>query len=85
MMKGYVKFYNRVKGYGFIVKDKTEYFFSHRDLNRISGSEIIPKENTKVYFDVEKSKEPNAKRDKAVKVCIINDKSASEVGNVKQS
>jgi cold shock CspA family protein len=82
MIKGYVKFYNRIKGYGFIVKDKAEYFFSHRDLKRdVSGSEIIPKESTKVYFEVEKSKDPTAKRDRAINVCILNDKSTSEVGN----
>jgi cold shock CspA family protein len=84
MMKGYVKFYNRIKGYGFIVKDKAEYFFSHRDLKRdVSGSEIIPKESTKVYFEVEKSKDHTAKRDKAINVRILNDKLTGEVGNDK--
>ena len=65
MEEGYVKFFNPVKGYGFIKGEKKEYFFHVSDIDPIDAQDIG--EGAKVEFETVS----HPKGEKATKVKIL--------------
>jgi CspA family cold shock protein len=53
MPSGTVKWFNRVKGYGFIRADSGEEIFVHRTGLSLEGRSQTLRENDRVSFDVE--------------------------------
>lgn len=67
MEKGFIKMYDSLKGFGFIItEDEDELYFSKQDIHPKSGN-ILLREGLKVGFDVKRE----MRGDRAVNVRVI--------------
>jgi len=64
-MEGYIKFYNPMKGFGFIKSEEKEYFFHISDVDREDANSI--EQEVKVEFETT----PHPKGEKAINVKVI--------------
>ncbi len=64
-MEGYIKFFNPMKGFGFIKSEEKEYFFHISEVDQADANSI--EQEVKVEFETE----PDPKGEKATNIKII--------------